>query len=441
MLKKFRRFIAENNMLKMDSKVLLAVSGGIDSMVMTDLFRSEGIQAGIAHCNFTLRGNESDLDEEMVSEYASKNNFPFYSVRFETKSYASNKGLSIQMAARELRYTWFEETRSGNGYDLIAVAHNLNDNIETLLINLTRGTGISGLTGIHPVSNNIIRPLLFATRSEIETYSNKYHIKFREDRSNADTKYTRNKIRHLVIPVLKEINPAIEKTLAETVERLRGTEVLAERYISELRDRISSSEGKTFTFNNDELRHFLHDKAVLFELFRPFGISGSQIKELSDVITGKTGGQLYTTAYRIIKNRNKIVITQNERLTEYYYSINNAEDLKNVPGIESVEILELTGNFVIPDESRIACLDLKEINFPLIIRRWKKGDYFYPLGMKHKKKLSDFLTDRKLSLIEKEKIMVLESGGRIAWVIGERIDSRFRISPLTSWSLIIKLTC
>lgn len=440
MLEEFKRFIAENEMLNRDSKVLLAVSGGIDSMVMAHLFRSAGIKSGIAHCNFTLRGKESDLDEEMVSTYSSENSIPFYSVRFGTKTYASGKGLSIQMAARELRYTWFEEIRSNNGYDLIAVAHNLNDNIETLLINLTRGTGITGLTGINPVSKNIIRPLLFATRSEIERYCKKHNIHFREDKSNSDTKYTRNKIRHLVIPVLKEINPSIEKTLGETIERLRGTDEIVERYISELRDRISSSERSTCTFNNDELKHFLDDKAVLFELFRPFGIAGSQVKELSDVIKGKTGGQLYTSAYRIIKNRNKIIISRKEKLTDYSYSANNAEELKNVPGIESVEILELTASYVIPDENLVACLNAEELDFPLIVRRWKKGDYFYPLGMKHKKKLSDFLTDRKLSMIEKEKIMVLESGGRIAWVIGERIDSRFRIRPSTVRSLIIKIS-
>jgi len=438
MLKKFRSFIAENNMLKMESKVLLAVSGGIDSMVMVHLFRSAGIKSGIAHCNFTLRGKESDLDEDIVCAYAGENDIPFYSVRFGTKAYASGKGLSIQMAARELRYTWFEEVRLKNGYDLVAVAHNLNDNIETLLINLTRGTGISGLTGIHPVSKNIIRPLLFATRSEIENYCKEHQIKFREDRSNADTKYTRNKIRHLVIPVLKEINPSIEKTLGDTIERLRGTGELAERYISELRDTISSSEGNTITFNTDPLKNYLPDKTVLFELFRPFELSGSQLKDLSDVILGKTGGQLYTSAYRIIKNRNKIVISPNEKPAEYSYSIKNAGELKNVPGIESAEILELTDGFIIPGESLVACLDLEEIDFPLIVRKWKNGDHFYPLGMKHKKKLSDFLTDRKLSLIEKEKIMVLESAGRIAWVIGERIDSRFRIRPSTARSLIIK---
>lgn len=425
-------------MLKKGSYVLLAVSGGIDSMVMAHLFRSAGIKTGIAHCNFSLRGKESDLDEDLVRGYASKNKIKFHSIRFETKAFATENSLSVQMAARELRYKWFEETRLHYGYDCIAVAHNLNDNIETLIINLTRGTGISGLTGIRPVVNNIIRPLLFATRSEIEIYCNKHHINFREDRSNTDTKYTRNKIRHLVIPILKEINPSIENTLFETIERLKETDDLVERYIAELRDKISAATGDSVTFNLDQLNEYLTDKTVLFELFRPFGISGSQVNDLSDVIRGKTGGQLFTASHRIIRNRNKIVINPNESLTECTYRINNAEELKNVPGIQSVELTELTDNFVIPEDKLIACLDEGELIFPLVCRRWKKGDFFYPLGMTHKKKLSDFLIDRKLSLPEKEKIMVLESGGRIAWVIGERIDGRFRIKSSTTKMLIIK---
>lgn len=438
MLKEFKRYIADNNLLVKNSRVLMAVSGGIDSMVLAHLFRSAGIKSGIAHCNFNLRGKESDLDEDMVRGYAGENKIPFYSIKFETKAFASENGLSVQMAARELRYRWFEETRIQNDYDLIAVAHNFNDNIETLILNLIRGTGISGLTGIRPVSNRIIRPLLFAKRSEIEDYSKKYHIPFREDSSNSDTKYTRNKIRHLLIPVLKEINPAIEKTLNETIERLKGTDELVERYISELRDKISTVTGSTCSFDIDQLKNYFPDKNILFELFSPFGISGSLGNDLSDIIIGKTGGQLFTASHRIIKNRNKIVISPIKSLTEYSYLINNAEELKKIPGIQSVELIELTDKFVIPEDNMIACLDEGEIEFPILVRRWKKGDFFYPLGMKHKKKLSDFFTDKKLSLFEKEKIMVLESGGRIAWVIGERIDGRFRIKTSTTRALIIK---
>lgn len=438
MLKEFKKYIAENNMLKKDSNVLLTVSGGIDSMVMAHLALSAGIKSGIAHCNFCLRGKESDMDEDLVRKYAGENQLPFYSVRFETKAYAAEKRLSVQMAARELRYRWFEEIRINNGYDLIAVAHNLNDNIETLLINLTRGTGISGLTGIRPLSGSIIRPLLFATRTDIENYCRKNQIPFREDRSNYDIKYTRNKIRNLVLPVLKEINPAIEKTLSDTIKRLKGTDELVERYISELREKISYVKGSTSLFDRDRLRIYLSDRNVLFELFRPYGLSGSQVDDLSDVIMGITGGQLFTSTHRIIRNRNEVVVEPIEQIRDQYYFVYNAEELKEVPGIESVEIQDLTGEFYIPENNLIACLDEGELEFPLLVRRWKKGDFFFPLGMRHRKKLSDFLIDRKLSLIEKEKVMVLESAGRIAWVIGERIDSRFRIRSSTKKAFIIK---
>ena len=232
MLTKFKKFIVENNLINPGDRILLAVSGGIDSMVMAHLFLHLENETGIAHCNFSLRASESDQDEEMVRSFAAEHDIPFYTARFKTKAFAKKNKLSVQMAARELRYEWFAKIMKERRYDSIAVAHNLNDNIETLLINLTRGTGLAGLTGMKPVSNGIIRPLLFATRLDIIAYCNHHSIIFREDKSNADTKYTRNKIRHLVIPVLKEINPSIETTLSETAERFSGINAILSEYIS-----------------------------------------------------------------------------------------------------------------------------------------------------------------------------------------------------------------
>lgn len=438
MLTEFINYISENKMLDSGARVLLTVSGGIDSMVMTDLFLKAGYETGMAHCNFSLRGKDSDMDEELVRKFAEQNNLPFYSVKFSTKEFAKRENLSIQMAARQLRYGWFEQIRLDNGYDMIAVAHNENDNIETLLINLVRGTGISGLTGMRPVSKKIIRPLLFASRSEIVQYSNKYNISFREDRSNADTKYTRNKIRHLIIPVLKKINPALEKTLSETIGRLRETDELVDRFISEIRENISESDGVTITFDVIKLEKYLNEKSVLYELFRPFGLSGAQTADLMNIICGKTGGQLYTASHRILKNRNKIILSPKDKVTDCQYIIYNKADMENIPFIVSANTQEIKHGFVIPEDKLTACLDENEIDYPLIIRRWKNGDYFYPLGMKNRKKISDFLIDIKKSLLEKEKINVLVSGGRIAWVIGERIDSRFMIKASTKMVLIIK---
>ncbi len=438
MLKEFREYISENKMPEPDTAMLLAVSGGVDSMVMADLFLKSGYKSGIAHCNFSLRGRESDLDEDLVRNYAAENNIPFFSIRFNSKVYAKKKGLSVQMAARELRYEWFEKIRIENDYSFIAVAHNLNDNIETLLINLARGTGITGLAGMRPLINNIIRPLLFATRTDIEDYCKKNKLLYREDRSNSDTKYTRNRIRHIIIPELKKINPSIEKTLGETMIRLRETDELFSGIINGIRNSLSLNEDNKTSFIVEKLKNYLHEKTVLFEIFRPYGLSGSQTGDLKDVINGKTGGQLYTGSHRIVKNRNMIVVSPVERMPYPVYKISDIEELKRIPFIASVTSVRISAGLTITDDKMIAYLDENELEYPIVIRKWQKGDYFYPLGMKTKKKISDFLIDIKKSRIEKDKILVLESGGKIAWIIGERIDNRFRIKPSTERALIIK---
>jgi tRNA(Ile)-lysidine synthase len=438
MINEFKKFISENNLIRSGDKILLTVSGGIDSMVMAHLFHKLNYKTGIAHCNFSLRGRESDKDEEMVCQFAYKNSIPYYSTRFETKAYAKNNRLSVQMAARYLRYKWFEEIRSNNGYDSIAVAHNLNDNIETLLINLARGTGLTGMAGMKPVSNRIIRPLLFATRQDIIAYCDQNKIGFREDKSNADTKYTRNKIRHLVIPVLKEINPSIEITLNETAERFSGFNEIVSEYISRLRESISEEKEQFITYNISQLRTYLHNKALLFELFRPYGITNSLLIVLKKVIEGKTGGQIITDTHRIIKNRMEILVSDEEIADESFYPIMDVPDFCIFPGISSARRVRIKESFEIPSDPHIACIDSEKASFPMIIRKWKAGDYFYPLGMKQKKKLSDYFIDNKYSRFEKENIFILESGGKIVWIIGDRIDDRYRITSTTKKGLLLK---
>jgi tRNA(Ile)-lysidine synthase len=438
MISEFKKFISDNNLITPGDKILLAVSGGIDSMVMTYLFHQLGYKFGIAHCNFSLRARESDKDEELVRQYASENNIQFHSTRFETKTYARKNKLSVQMAARDLRYKWFEEIRNENGYDSIAIAHNLNDNIETLLINLTRGTGLAGMAGMKPVSNKIIRPLLFATRHDILTFRNQHKIVFREDKSNADTKYTRNKIRHLVIPVLKEINPSIEITLGETAERFSGFNEIVSEYISRLRETISEEREQFITFNVNQLKTRLHNKAVLFELFKPYGMTNALLIDLMKVISGKTGGQIITDTHRIIKNRKEIIVSDEEIRKETSYTIENIQSFPDFPGISSARNITVTENFEISSDPHIACIDSQKISFPVIIRKWRAGDYFYPLGMKQKKKLSNYFIDKKYSMFDKENIFILESGGKIVWIIGDRIDDRFRITDSTKKGLLLK---
>jgi tRNA(Ile)-lysidine synthase len=438
MLQKFKKFIADNNLTKPGERILLAVSGGIDSMVMTHLFMKTGDPVGIAHCNFTLRGAESDMDEEMVTNFASEHKIEFFSTRFETKTYAREKGLSVQMAARELRYRWFEKIRKDNGYSSVAVAHNLNDNIETLLINLLRGTGTAGLTGMKPSANNIIRPLLFATRQDIILYCNRNMIKYREDMSNTDTKYLRNKIRHLIIPLLKEINPSVELTLNEAAERFTGINEIVSDYISELRGKVSAEDNECIKFNASLLKQYIHNRVVLFELFRPYGISEVSLIDLINIIGGKTGSRLFTGTYKIVKNRKELLVSKVRHEADVIRLISNLRHFERIQEIESVRSVKITEKFKIPAGSEIACLDSDRLSFPLVIRKWNSGDHFYPLGMNHRKKLSDYFIDNKYSLIDKENALILESAGKIICILGERIDNRFRITASSKNALIIK---
>jgi len=435
----FLSYIRDNNLFGNDDRVLLAVSGGIDSMVMSHLFLKLGTNIGIAHCNFSLRDRESDIDEELVKDFSDNKGIPFYTIRFSTKEYSASKGISVQMAARELRYSWFEKIMAENNYDFIAVAHNRNDNVETLLINLIRGTGITGLSGMKPASNRIIRPILFASRNKIEDYCSENRILFREDKSNAETRYTRNKIRHLVLPLLKEINPSVEETLNETAVKLAGIDEIVMDYINGLRLQLSVKRDDTTIFDIEKLSELKAGKALIFELFGPYGITGATSGDLLNILAGSTGKQVFTKTHRLVINRNELVVSPLEIQKKECYKINTHEDLLMVPGIVAERIIANNYGFKIPDSKNIASFDFDKIRFPLLIRPWESGDVFFPFGMKKKKKLSNYFIDRKYSLVDKEKALILESEGNIVWIIGERIDDRFRVSELTSRILQIEV--
>lgn len=438
MLKTFLRYIEDNNLVVNGEKIIVAVSGGIDSMTMADLFHEAHFDIAIAHCNFSLRGVESDKDEELVKKYAEANNIPFFTTSFKTKSYAHSKHLSVQMAARELRYDWFEKIRSENNYDKIAVAHNLNDNAETLLINLVRGTGLAGMSGIRPLNNNIIRPLLFASREEIEKYSKENNIAYHEDSSNSDTGYTRNKIRHLVIPVFREINPSVLQTLNETAERFTGLNEIVNSHVSEIRASLIDEKENYLLYNIPALKKLKKNRTLIFELFRIYGVTNSILPDLLKIIDGKTGGQVLTETHRIIKNRKDLIVSGLLQNNDQVITITNEEEFIKFSAVQSVKKISTGDSFEIPSDPHIACLDYSKLSYPVTIRKWMAGDYFYPLGMKQKKKLSDYFIDRKYSIIDKENIYVMESGGKIFWIIGDRIDNRFRISSSTDTALIIK---
>jgi tRNA(Ile)-lysidine synthase len=438
MLDQFRKYIDTKHLINESDNILLTVSGGIDSMVMAHLVINSGVKSGIAHCNFNLRGTESDKDEVFVREFAENNNIPFYSTRFDTTGFATQNGISIQMAARELRFNWFEVIRTKYGYDSVAIAHNLNDNVETFLINLTRGTGITGLTGMKPRSETLIRPLLFATREQIAEFSKLNNIAFREDKSNSEVKYTRNKIRHILLPVFREINPAFDLTIMDTAERLGEINEIVSEYISSIRKKIFRKRNDFIVFRTVELKDIPFKRTVIFELVRPFGVGSGQLDDMINLTDGSTGNQLFTETHRLVKNRDEIIITLRKPVSKNYFEVNSIEDLQKVPGIISARIRNVTGSFKIPDSPDFACLDAEKIEFPLIIRQWVSGDIFYPLGMKTRKKLSDYFIDRKYSIPEKENTFILESSGKIVWIVGERIDNRFRITKSTRSALVIR---
>ncbi len=439
LFEEFKDHAARNALFTKDDRILLAVSGGIDSMVMLHLFTKMRADTVIAHCNFRLRGAESDMDEELVRNYAGKNNIPFHSVSFDTRKLAEEKGISIQMAARDLRYEWFEQLKIQQSCSLIAVAHNLNDNIETLLINLTRGTGLTGLAGMRSSANGIIRPLLFATRERIEGWCGEFSIPYREDRSNAEIKYTRNKIRHLVIPVLKEINPSIEETLNYTALRLGGLDRILSGYIDGIRSRISVKRGQSIVIDTEKLAEFSDNKAMMFELFCPWGITEPLAGELQKLIKAGTGKQIFTLTDRILKNRNELIISPVRHDRKDDLLIESVEDLLSIPSVRFACLEQVDAVYKIPHDPRVASIDREKIRLPLIVRRWKEGDYFCPLGMKSRKKLSDYFIDNKFSRIRKEETMILESDGDIVWVMGERLDDRFRVTESTKTVLRIEM--
>jgi tRNA(Ile)-lysidine synthase len=435
----FMKFLENGRQEKLfagTSRLLLAVSGGIDSMVMAWLFREAGIEHSIAHCNFSLRGEESDSDEEFVASWARKNNIQFFINRFDTLGFAASRKISVQMAARELRYDWFRSLILNEGFDAVAVAHNLNDNVETFLINLIRGTGLTGLAGMSPRSGDIIRPLLFATRDEIAAFALAHEIEYREDSSNAQVKYTRNRIRHLVIPEMEKVNPGAVQSINDTMSHLSSSSAILELYISKLSSEIFRTMGETTEAEIRMLKTLTPPEPHIFELFRPYGLSPKQTTEVISLLNSETGKSVYTSTHRLLNDRGRIIITpkKTEKPAEYLF---NSIDEMRISGLFSD--LRITGpsEEALPVTPLTAALDLDRVTFPVTVRHWEPGDRFRPLGMKQMKKISDFLIDLKVPVTEKEKVLLLLSGDEIMWVMGFRIDDRYRVTSRTSRILVI----
>ncbi|MEO6883850.1 MAG: tRNA lysidine(34) synthetase TilS [Bacteroidia bacterium] len=442
MLQKFQQFISEKKLFDAHQKILLAVSGGVDSVVMCELFYRSKINFSIAHCNFNLRGKESEGDAQFVKKLAATYKVPFFVKLFDTKKYAHEKKISTQMAARDLRYSWFSEILQKEKLDGIAIAQHKSDEIETLFINLVRGTGIAGLHGILPKKEKIIRPLLFATRDEIEVFAKNEKIKFREDSSNNSDKYVRNKIRHKIIPILKEINPAAENSIVESIEKIRDTELIFQKYIAQKRNELLQYKKEITTISIEKLRKENPLKTIVYELLKEFHFNSETISGIIFSFDSSSGKTFFSSTHRLLKDRNTLIIepiaSQKKALQKNIFSIGKNQKTHSADKIKLVFSKHENKNFEMDKSSRIACLDYDLLEFPLQLRKWEKGDFFYPLGMKSKKKLSDYFIDKKISIQEKEKIEVLLSGnGDIVWLVGQRIDERYKITATTKKNYIV----
>lgn len=445
MLTRFLNYIDDNQLFDPDSRILLAVSGGIDSVVMAHLFSRSKYSFGIAHCNFKLRGKESDLDEIFTAQLSEKFQVPFYKISFQTKDYSKQARLSIQMAARDLRYKWFDKIREDHNYDFIAVAHQRDDEIETFLINLLRGTGILGLHGILPKRDRIVRPLLFASRNDIEEYAMLHSLKFREDESNKEEKYLRNRIRHKIIPLLDKISPDALDNITASISKIRDAEKIYNETIRARKEELIKFSGHDYRLSIEAVRRLTPAKTWIYELLKDFGCTESLAGDIVELLDSEPGRLIAFERYILLRDRDELIIQEREGvksdvdlpgIKEYHIREEDAET--EIPLKLSITRQSIS-KYVVSKEGSIAALDLGKLHFPLIIRKWKKGDYFYPLGMNSKKKLSDFFIDEKFSRFQKDKTWLLCSGDKIAWIIGKRIDDRFKITSTTRIVYQIKL--
>ncbi|MBN2522303.1 MAG: tRNA lysidine(34) synthetase TilS [Bacteroidales bacterium] len=440
MLEKFLSYNTENNLLVKNHKILAAISGGIDSMVMLNLICKADYIPDIVHCNFKLRNAESDEDEKFVVNEAKKLNLKIHTKSFDTAEFSRKKNISIQMAARELRYTWFLKLAEMYSYSSIAIAHNRDDLVETFLINLTRGTGIKGLTGIKARQDIIIRPILFASRNEIENYAKKENIKFREDSSNEDIKYRRNLIRHKIIPQFEKLNPSFRETLIRESEIFNATYKIYKNELLKIYRAITIQETPNHIISIPKILSLRLTPETLFDLLEKYGFSYTVIVNMFNSLPGESGKLFYSDNYILLKDRKTLVI---EKLNTNHAN-DSIEIQRGIHKINQPIHLSFTEqvkdtDFRIPVTKTHIAVDMDLLTFPLKLRKWEKGDYFYPLGMKHKKKVSDYFTDKKINRLDKEKTWILVSENNIVWLVGHQIDDRFKITSGTTNILLINL--
>lgn len=450
MINNIQTYIQQHNLANSGTPVLVACSGGVDSMVLADVLLKLNYKIAIAHCNFQLRGRESDEDEVFVTRFAAENNIPFHVISFDTQQFKKKNAVSTQMAARELRYAWFEKIRLENGYHVTATAHHLDDQVETLFLNITKGSGIKGLTGMQPKTGFVIRPMLEISKQEILEHALQNGISYREDSSNASEDYQRNLIRHQVVPALQKINPALYDSLKDFIARMHDYEMLSEEQIQILKKKCYSEKKGIIEIKTGLIKKHPAGKSILFHLLKAFGFNSHQALQLFNVIQSEhnSGSQFFSDTHRIVTDRKSLFVVAKDIEREDRMLFDKIPDqiLFNNYKIACsvIPLAELN----VKASPRFAYLDLDKIELPLLVRYYKEGDYFYPFGMSKpktpgkagKKKLSKYFKDEKFSLLEKENTPVLFSGEKAVWLIGQRIDDRFKVTPKTKTVLKMLIT-
>jgi tRNA(Ile)-lysidine synthase len=439
MINKVLAFNDQQQLFTPTDRVLATVSGGIDSVVLCDILQALKISFGLAHCNFGLRGEESDADEVFVRKLAKKYEVPIFVEHFSTQQYAGQEKISIQMAARALRYDWFEKIRSQQGYDLIATAHHHNDAAESILLNLTKGTGIAGFHGIPAKVGHLIRPLLSLTKDDIYAYVTERQLSWREDSSNENTKYQRNLVRQEVIPVLKKINPNLEQTLATTIQKVQGVEAIFQQYVQQVAAQVCRQEAEALYLDLGPLRAVTSLPVVLAEILKPYQFNYETVLDLVAAFSAISGKRFESATHVLVKDREQLVLTAKDLGAYGSYEIQEGEALLEHPGLK-LQLQQLPAEgYQIPRGRKTAALDYGLLQFPLKVRPWKEGDWFIPLGMSGKKKVSDFLISEKVPANLKPRVLVLTSDKSIVWVMGYRPDNRFRITDKTEKILEVEI--
>jgi len=438
MLLDFKNHLNENFPFLQGKKLMIAISGGIDSIVLTHIVHKLNFDISLAHCNFKLRGKESDDDELFIHQLANDLNVKLFTTQFDTQEYATNEKKSIQVAARELRYNWFKELLKNEQLDYIITGHNTNDNLETFLINLSRGTGLEGLTGIPATNGKIARPLLAFSREEILMYAIKNNITWREDKSNASVKYIRNKVRHKVLPILKEINPNLMSSFKNTLQYLNESQLIAQEKIDEISDKIIKKETDgTLKISIKAIQKLSHKKAYLYQILKDFGFT--EWNDVVDLLTAQSGKQLFSPNYRLIKDREVLILTKNIETNSEKSRYLIEEPTTEITTPISLKIEDVSKEDEIG--KHIIYVDKDLIKFPLVLRKWEYGNAFFPTKMKGSKKISRYFKDSKMSILEKENTWLLVTkDNQIIWIVNKRQDRRFLPTETTKKLLMITFT-